>query len=225
MLCPKCGAENAEGSQFCGQCGATFSPIPQPVQSNVSAQQPVFNQQTNVQQPAYNQQPVQQPAYNQQPVQQPVYGQQQGVQQPVFGQQPMNQMPAYGQPVVAPKKSKKVPIIIAACATAVVAAVLIVLFVVILPNTGVNGKLRHKWSVSQNGIEMIYDFKNNTASVSGISIPFSWSVKDDTHLDMTVSMLGQSQTQTFTYSLSDDGKSLTLTEDGSYSSQTFTRVD
>ena len=48
MLCPKCGAENAEGSQFCGQCGATFSPIPQPVQSNVSAQQPVFNQQTNV---------------------------------------------------------------------------------------------------------------------------------------------------------------------------------
>ena len=196
MFCPNCGAEAPNGSQFCGQCGTALSPIPQPVQSIPS----------NTQQPIFEQQP--------------------NVQQPIFGQQAAIPMPEYGQPVAMPKKSKKVPIIIASCAAAFVAAILIVLFVVILPNTGIKGKLRHKWIYSDNDlIETAFDFKKNTASLSELSIPISWNVKGEDILEITFTFLGYSDVQEFNFSLSDDGTILTLTTSDSKSPDVYIRAD
>lgn len=102
------------------------------------------------------------------------------------------------------------------------------LFVVIIPNnSGVKGKLRHKWSTNESGISVIYDFKKNEVSTAGIvTIPFSWKVTDDNHLTLEISALGQSGKEDFTFTISPDGKTLTLAP-VDYPSQTqeWTRVD
>lgn len=61
MTCPKCGANNIEGSSFCIKCGANLKEIQQTTPINEA---PIQNeQQMNIQQeqPMYNQQTIQQP--------------------------------------------------------------------------------------------------------------------------------------------------------------------
>lgn len=102
MICPKCNAENPEGSKFCTNCGA---PLEQPQQAapEQPAQQPIPEQPT--QQPI-PEQPAQQPI-PEQPAQQPQreHGYQQ-VESPYYysrpyGTQPVND-PYGAQPVNSP---------------------------------------------------------------------------------------------------------------------------
>lgn len=187
MICSKCGAENPDTSTFCEKCGSPLTA--QPTQSMQPAQ------------PVQPTQPMDGQPFGQQPQQSP------------FGQQP-----AYAAPVYSPvttKKSKTVPIIIGACAVVVV-AFLIVLFVVILPNAGgIKGKLAHKWSYTEEGATITYDLKENNLSMLGmLTLPIEWEVKGDDKLSITmsVSMFGETQTETeeYTFSLSSNGKELTL---------------
>ena len=69
MTCPKCGANNIDGSSFCIKCGANLKEMQQTSSINDASIQ--NNQQMNIQQeqPIYTQQPIQQPVYNQQTVQ------------------------------------------------------------------------------------------------------------------------------------------------------------
>ena len=197
MICSKCGAENPDTSAFCEKCGSPLSAQPT--------------------QPMQQAQPVQ-PMDGQQP----------------FGQQPFGQQPAYAAPVYQPvttKKSKTVPIVIGAVAVVVV-AFLVVLFVVILPNSGdIKSKLKHKWTYTESGVSMTYDFKENTLSALGmLTLPIEWDVKGDDRLVITttVSMFGetQSQTEEFIFSLSSNGKELTLKDPDSPSdSMTMKRDD
>lgn len=188
---------------FCPKCGAQFPDGTQfcPECGASTADQPA---------PSFD--------ASSQPVQ-PTYPQQFGDQQPGYA------APVYGQTAVK-KKPPIVPIIIGVVSAAVV-AFLIVLFTVIIPNnSGIKGKLRHKWSATESGITMTYDFKNNEVSVSGMSLPITWEVSGEDHLEVEMSFLGQSQTQEFIFSLSSDGKTLTLTEVGSPSSKVdFKRAD
>ena len=227
MFCPKCGTQNSDNSTFCEQCGSVLSTqSSQPVQPAPSVQPMQTASPINLEKPV---QTADQPVRSELNAGQPVFGQQyqqpQQFQQPIGGQQPAYAAPVYSQPG-APKKSKAVPIIIAACAV-VVAAFLIVLFTVIIPNnSGIRGKLRHKWSTNENGITMTYDFKKNNVSVSGLSIPISWDVTGEDHLKIEMSAFGETETQEYIFSISADGKTLTLT-DPNYSSSvaTLTRAD
>lgn len=66
MKCPKCGAENPPGSQFCGECGATLpvaGPAPTPPQTQYPNRPPNMNAG-----PSYPQRPTNAgPSYPQQP--------------------------------------------------------------------------------------------------------------------------------------------------------------
>lgn len=124
------------------------------------------------------------------------------------GMQPAYAAPVYTQPV-APKKPKTVPIVLASI-SAVLAVFLILLFTVIIPNSGVRGKLRHKWTVSGGGSAVTYDFKKNTVTSLGFDVPMKWSVKGDDHLTIEMTLLGLSEKTEYIFSLSDDGKTLTL---------------
>lgn len=178
MICPKCGAQNVDGSKFCQNCGEVF------------AAQPT--------QPMQQAQPMQQ-QYQQTP---PMQGQPMG--------QPMYAAPVYGQPM-APAKKKTGLIVGISVAAVVVAAVLIVLFVVILPNTGLKGKIRHRWTVSDGGVSVVYDFKKNEVDMDIMTIPFEWSVSGDNRVTITVSLLGQSESEDFIVSFSNGDKTMTMT--------------
>lgn len=66
MICPKCGANNMDGSGFCIKCGTNLKDI-QPQQTYFHNEAPTQNAQVNVQaQPVYYQQPVEQPSNHQQ---------------------------------------------------------------------------------------------------------------------------------------------------------------
>lgn len=236
MFCLNCGEQLPEGTKFCTKCGAPVASqpapsavdlnkemqsVPQPSQPFGASTQPMGQPDVQPQQPfgAQPQQPfgAQQPQYGagQQPYGgQPQYGapqQQYGAQQQFGGQQPAYAAPVYGQPV-AKKKQRVVTIVIGACAAAVV-AFLIVLFAVIIPNnSGVKGQLRHKWSYNESGIPIVYDFKKSEVSTGGlITIPFDWELTGDDSLKMEVSMLGQTEEEEYKFSISSDGKTLTLT--------------
>ena len=156
--------------------------------------------------------------------------------QPDAGQQPQpfGEQPAYAAPVYSPvttKKSKTVPIVIGIC-VAVVAVVLVLLFTVILPNAGgIKGKLKHKWTYTESGVSMTYDFKENTLSALGmLTLPIEWDLKgeDRITITMTVSMFGETQTDTeeYLFSLSSNGKELTLKDpDNPSDSMTLKRDD
>lgn len=252
MFCTKCGAQNPDNAAFCDQCGSSLAeqlqaaapaqPV-QPVASPIDLQKPgqgmpgMPAQPVQPVQPGMPAPPMQpgvpgMPGMPAQPVQpgvpnynagQPVYGQQpQQYQQPVPGMQPGFAAPVYAQGG-APKKSKTVPIVIAAV-SAVIVAFLIVLFTVILPGLGPKGKLRHKWTTTDGSITMTYDFKKNTVSTYGISLPISWDIKGEDHIIIEMSMLGETETLEYIYSISDDGKTLRL-KDPDYPSsyQDFTR--
>lgn len=183
MFCPKCGAQLPDGTQFCSECGASTESEDQGAAQSVPQPTQPFGA----------------------PAQQPTYPQQFGDQQPGYA------APVYGQTAVK-KKVPVVPIIIGVCSAAIV-AFLIVLFTVIIPkNSGIEGKLRHKWSATENGITATYDLKNNQVSISGLSLPITWEVIGEDHLKIEMSFLGQSDTQEFIFSLSSDGKTLTLAE-------------
>lgn len=228
MFCLNCGEQLPEGTKFCTKCGAPVASqpapsavdlnkemqsVPQPSQPFGASTQPMGQPDVQPQQP-FGAQP-QQPYGGQ-----PQYGapqQQYGAQQQFGGQQPAYAAPVYGQPVAV--KKKVVPLVIGACAAAVV-AFLIVLFTVIIPNnSGVKGQLRHKWSYNESGIPIVYDFKKSEVSTGGlITIPFDWELTGDDSLKMEVSMLGQTEEMEYSFSISADGKTLTLTPKG-YSSQ------
>ena len=199
MICPKCGAQNPDTSTFCEQCGSSLSE--QPAQPMTQPMQPDAGQSV------FGQQPQQSP----------------------FGQQPAYAAPVYSQPVA--KKSKTVPIVIGV-GVAVVAAFLVVLFLVILPNAGgIKGKLAHKWTATEEGVSITYDFKENTLSALGmITFPIEWDLKGDDRIVITttVSLFGETQTETeeFLFSLSSNGKELTLKDPDSPSDTiTLTRDD
>lgn len=234
MFCLNCGEQLPEGTKFCTKCGAPVASqpapsavdlnkemqsVPQPSQPFGASTQPMGQPDVQPQQPFGAQQP--QYGAGQQPYGgQPQYGapqQQYGAQQQFGGQQPAYAAPVYGQPVAV--KKKVVPVVIGVCAAAVV-AFLIVLFAVIIPNnSGVKGQLRHKWSYNESGIPIVYDFKKSEVSTGGlITIPFDWELTGDDSLKMEVSMLGQTDEMEYSFSISADGKTLTLTPKG-FSSQ------
>lgn len=236
MFCLNCGEQLPEGTKFCTKCGAPVASqpapsavdlnkemqsVPQPSQPFGASTQPmgqpdVQPQQFGAQPQQFGAQPQQ---FGAQPQQFGAQPQQFGAQPQQFGaQQPVYAAPVYGQPVVK-KKLRVVPVVIGVCAAAVV-AFLIVLFAVIIPNnSGVKGQLRHKWSYNESGIPIVYDFKKSEVSTGGlITIPFDWELTGDDSLKMEVSMLGQTEEMEYSFSISADGKTLTLTPKG-YSSQ------
>lgn len=105
--CPSCGSPLRHGAKFCGSCGATLMPSPQPPMRNpIYPQQADYSQQPDYQPPPGGYMPPQQPGWNQQQA----WGQQ---QPPPPGRQPgpghYPQQPpqgAYGyRPATPPKKS------------------------------------------------------------------------------------------------------------------------
>lgn len=214
MFCLNCGEQLPYGTQFCTKCGAPVAsqsqPTPSAVDLNKASQSvPQPSQPLGAQPQQFGAQPQQ---YGAQPQQYGAQPQQYGAQPQQFdAQQPGYAAPVYGQSVAVKKKPPVVPIVIGVCAAAVV-AFLIVLFTVIIPNnSGIKGKLRHKWSTTEDGVALIYDFKKNEVSTGGIiSLPITWEVTGDDRLKIEMSAFGQSQTEEYIFSISDDGKTLTL---------------
>lgn len=107
MICPKCNAENPEGSKFCTNCGA---PLEQPQQAapEQPAQQPIPEQ--HAQQPI-PEQPAQQPQREQgyQQVESPYYYSRPYGTQPVndpYGAQPVNSPYMAAQPAAEKKNAR-----------------------------------------------------------------------------------------------------------------------
>lgn len=107
MICPKCNAENPEGSKFCTNCGA---PLEQPQQAapEQPAQQPIPEQ--PAQQPI-PEQPAQQPQREQgyQQVESPYYYSRPYGTQPVnnpYGAQPVNSPYMTAQPAAEKKNAR-----------------------------------------------------------------------------------------------------------------------
>lgn len=206
MFCPNCGTPITDGTRFCTQCG--FDVTSEAAQPS----QPMYQQPA---QPAY-QQPSR-PTYQQPP--QPTY------------QQPMNEgyAPPYNANVAVKTKSKAVPIIIISVAVVAVAAFLIVLFTVIIPNSGLSGKIKHKWAQESDGVTVIWDYNDSVMyleSLESLRIPFKWELKGN-HLTLSMesSLIDVDEKGEFTVSFSTDGKTMTLEEDGGYSTETFKRAD
>ena len=116
MICPKCNAENPEGSKFCTNCGA---PLEQPQQAapEQPAQQPIPEQpaqQPIPEQPAQQpipEQPAQQPQREQgyQQVESPYYYSRPYGTQPVnnpYGAQPVNSPYMTAQPAAEKKNAR-----------------------------------------------------------------------------------------------------------------------
>lgn len=114
---------------------------------------------------------------------------------------------------VKKSNNKLIPIIAGVCV--VVAAFLIILFNVILPGSGMEGKLRHKWSVTESGVTVSFDFKNSQVSMFGASFDMDWKLISDDRLKITMSMLGMEQSMEYSFSISSDGKTLTLAPEDS----------
>lgn len=235
MFCPNCGTQLPDGTQFCSECGVATAVQPEPAAKAVD----LNKVEQSVPQPAQSiPQPVQsmeQPAQSiPQPTQsfgalvQPAY------QQPMFNEQPQQfgaqqpgyAAPVYGQATAVKKKPPIVPIIIGVCSAALV-AFLIVLFTVIIPNnSGIRGKLRHKWTTSESGISVTYDLKKNQATTFGISFPITWTVSGEDHLKVEMSFMGETNSDEYIFSLSEDGKTLTLSNVNRPSQKTtWTRAD
>lgn len=197
MFCPNCGTPITDGTRFCTQCG--FDVTSEAAQPS----QPMY------QQPS-------QPTYQQPP--QPTY------------QQPMNEgyAPSYNANVAVKTKSKAVPIIIISAAVVVV-AFLIVLFTVIIPNSGLSRKIKHKWAQESDGMTVIWDYNDSVMyleSLESLRFPFKWELNGD-HLTLSMesSLIDIDEKGEFTVSFSNDGKTMTLEEDGGYSTETFKRAD
>ena len=162
-----------------------------------------FNMQpNNMQQPMG--QPMQQPMY-QQPMGQPM-------QQPMY-QQPMGQ-PMYQQP----KKSNKGLMIgiIAAVSVLLIAIVTIVLVLVL----GGGDDLVGTWK-SEDGIELTLKKDNTgTMGMSGINMPIKWE-RDGDKLEMTISFMGESETEEMT--IVKLSKKTLILSDESGEEQTFTK--
>ncbi len=187
------------------------STIPQPVSSSVP-QPSAFGTQNQAGQSSFAGQ-MGQPTFGGQPSQPSFGGQQAQPMQSPFGAQPDggSYIPPQTYAPVVPVKRSKAPIIIGVC-VAVIAVFLILLFTVILPNVG--GGLEHKWTASENGVTMTFDFKNNTISSNGVSLPIEWKDEGGGRLSVTMTILGiSSDPEYFTYEL--NGNKLILTdEDG-----------
>ena len=174
-----------------------------------------FNMQpNNMQQPMG--QPMQQPMGQpmQQPMQQPMYQQPMGqpMQQPMY-QQPMGQ-PMYQQP----KKSNKGLMIgiIAAVSVLLIAIVTIVLVLVL----GGGDDLVGTWK-SEDGIELTLKKDNTgTMGMSGINMPIKWE-RDGDKLEMTISFMGESETEEMT--IVKLSKKTLILSDESGEEQTFTK--
>ena len=98
MICPKCNAENPEGSKFCTNCGA---PLEQPQQAapEQPAQQPIPEQPAQQPQREQGYQQVESPYYYSRP-----YGTQ-PVNDP-YGAQPVNSPYMTAQPAVEKKNAR-----------------------------------------------------------------------------------------------------------------------
>ena len=159
-------------------------------------------------QPNNMQQPMGQPM--QQPMQQPMYQQPMG--QPM--QQPMYQQPMYQQP----KKSNKGLMIgiIAAVSVLLIAIVTIVLVLVL----GGGDDLVGTWK-SEDGIELTLKKDNTgTMGMSGINMPIKWE-RDGDKLEMTISFMGESETEEMT--IVKLSKKTLILSDESGEEQTFTK--
>ena len=133
----------------------------------------------------------------------------QSVQSP-FGTQPDggSYIPPQTYAPVVPAKRSKAPIIIGVY-VAVVAVFLILLFTVIIPNIG-GGGLAHRWTATENGVTIAYDFKDNKLEASGMSVPIEWEEKDG-KITVSIVVLGvPTPMDTYSYELS--GRTLTLTD-------------
>ena len=145
-----------------------------------------------------------------QPMQQPMYQQPMG--QPM--QQPMYQQPMYQQP----KKSNKGLMIgiIAAVSVLLIAIVTIVLVLVL----GGGDDLVGTWK-SEDGIELTLKKDNTgTMGMSGINMPIKWE-RDGDKLEMTISFMGESETEEMT--IVKLSKKTLILSDESGEEQTFTK--
>ena len=228
MFCPKCGANNADGVQFCTSCGAPL---------NQTGQSPAGYGYPGQQQPNYGTaQGAGQASsgYGYSGQQQPKYGAAQGAgqapsgygysgqQQPNYGAaQGAGQTPAgygYGgtQTAYAPQKKSMLPVIIVLAAIAVIAVIVIAT----MNNKdkdsgrGSGNPLVGSWSYEEGRYEYIMTFKSGgTGSLvetyNGKETnfePIEWKITDDKDLEVT-----NSDGDKFVYGYSIKGDTLTLT--------------
>ena len=156
-------------------------------------------------------------------------------------QMPQLQQSAYGVPIYQqPKKSNALPIVIAVCATVLI-AFFAVLFAVIIPNSnkaggaesdvsgsvnngvgggnvnntendgGIEGKLAHRWSM---GGDSYLDLKNNIYSEGSDTLSLDWQVKGGNRLCFWLYWGDGNQPEEWEYlfTLSADGKTLICIE-------------
>lgn len=183
MFCLNCGAQIPEGTNFCIKCGASVASQPQAVDLN-KADQTLAAPMGSMSQPA-PQQYAQPPQY--------------GVPQYAPAQVRAPRAP------MDPKLKKR----IIACA-AFLTAFLLVLFLVIIPNAGGKGRLRHIWLDGEvnSRYTLTLDLKNDTTSYRNETAPIiSWDVQGSM-VTMTAMTDGQMNTVRYYYILSNDGRYL-----------------
>lgn len=214
MICPNCGAQCPDGTKFCIECGKEIPAVD--LTKPVSTEPMMSAPSSSIPQPTSSamSQPTSSAA--------PQSGTSQMPQNSSFGYQAgqSSYIPPQTYAPVVPVKRSKTPVIIGVV-VAVVAVLAIVFFVFIMPNLG-GGGLAHKWSVTESGVTMTYDFKDNKLEALGVSMPIEWKDEGSGKLSVTMSFMGMSETQYYTYEL--NGRNLTLIdEDGN--SVVFTRAD
>lgn len=122
------------------------------------------------------------------------------MQQPTY-QQPMNQQPMYQQPIyqTMPVQQKKNTGLIIGIISGVVALIAIIAVVLVLVLSG-GDDLVGTWTYTEDGETANFVFNDDnsgTMGASGISFPMTWERDGDT-LKITMSLLGQSSTESFT---------------------------
>lgn len=92
---------------------------------------------------------------------------------------------------------------------------LVAVLVFTLSLVGCGNSIVGTWKGSQDGVEMTFTFEKDgtgKTGVAGMTLDTTWKT-DGNKLSITMSFLGQSDTQEFEYSVS--GDTLKLTADGS----------
>lgn len=133
-------------------------------------------------------------------------------------QQPMYQQPVYHTMPVQPKKKTGLIIGIISGVVALIAIIAVVLVLVLSGGDDLVGK----WTYTEEGQTMMFEFKDdNTGSMGTMGFTFNvdkWE-RDGDKLNITMSLFGQSSTETFTIKklegdtlvLANDEEEITLT--------------
>ena len=165
MVCPVCGAQNADGSQFCMNCGAQLTQAGQsPAGYGYGGQQPNYGAAPGAgqSQPGYGY-GGQQPNYGAPQgagQSQPGYGY--GGQQPKYGAAPGASPAGYGY-AGAPAATKKKNIVPIIAIVAVVAVAIVAVYFLFLRSDPIVGT----WSYEESGVTIIFTFdKDGTGKIT-----------------------------------------------------------